>query len=252
MSQNFGNAIASRFLDTVSFDFWRNGENRFPARADVYNQLIEHVISSDIVPNTKPRKRVCNYAFLAGGFFTRYIQTYTTEEEYQALVERENVDVFVELPKGKTTFRPTLPELRSVLADRYRTDNSVGVENLFMKGVFCTFIIPNTVQIATDTFKNVRVHVCSENCANMLRKFTFEPCKIAYQYKTNTLRVCSWFQNGGNVIDNMALSQNSRELQNRYIHKNITNVPYDANPHTIVPFIFVQENLEQLEEESND
>lgn len=240
VGQNFGNSIAARVVERASLDFWRNGENQFQVRSAVYNKLIKQVISSKTIPNTRPRKSVLNYAFIAGGFFTNYVRdTFASQEDYEAMRAQQDVNVFVEYPKHKTVFSPTVDELRSVLAPQYKS--APVADAVFIKNVFCTFAIPDALTVNGETFRNVRVHVCADNCENMLRKFTFEPCKIAYQYGSNSLRVSNWFQTGGKVVDEAATSQKTAQLLTKYAHKNLTDTTYDANPHTIIPFIFVQE-----------
>lgn len=85
-------------------------------------------------------------------------------------------------------FNPTLEELGVVLAPKYHGElHNLVITNMFLKGVFCTFSIPDTVTINGENFNNIQVHVCAYNCEDMMRKFTFEPCKIAYQYNANVL-----------------------------------------------------------------
>lgn len=220
--------VSVSLLKSCTFDFWdkekikldkNNGKevyddaNIFEKRVHLYNCLIEEVVSNGSVGENGKTFR--DYAFIAGGFFTKYPPT-----SYR----RQTVDIFVQYPFK--CFNPEICDLKNVI--RKSLMGRAMLSNARMNQVYATFDIENVnVMDPTDCvshFYNVSVHICTCNCRSMLAKFSLKPCCIAYKYKDNRLIMSDWFANGGSMYTTDKV-QPSANLLERYAEKGFTNYP---------------------------
>jgi hypothetical protein len=205
--QNFGSFISSAFLNKFKFDFYQNDENKFEERAEFYNDLMEEVVA--------PNKR--ENAFIAGGFFLKFKrEKFKSHAKYMERCSRQDVNIYVYI--GKNIFAPKLTELTNVIHENYQKKAEFQ-NKIFLKSVFATFKI-ESVKLNKETVRNVVIHVCSAPCIELLRKFTFNPCKIAYCYKANCLRAGYWFLKGGKLNNNDS-SEKAGIIKRRFMLKNI-------------------------------
>lgn len=207
MPQNFGSIISRTILDKLSFDFYENGENRFVERVEFYNKLMEKVISQDKINN----------AFIAGGFFLKYKRDkFRREEVYQKFCSAQDINIYIYI--GKYYFAPVRQELLTSINEVYR--NRAEYQNVCFNSVYETYKIERVELNDETVVTNVIVHVCSVPCNQMLRKFTFEPCKIAYQYNAKCLTVDYWFVKGFKLY-NRERTENAKKLIKRFRKKGL-------------------------------
>ena len=84
-----------------------------------------------------------------------------------------------------------------------------------MNKVLATFKVNDKVR---NEYHYVLIHICIGNPDEILRSFTFEPCKIAYVYKGACLRMAHWFMKMGpyckEEINNC--SEETKDIAKRY------------------------------------
>lgn len=198
-NKNFGSAIATLNLGRYKFDFFNN-KNIFPDRVKKYNQLLTSYISNDYLKNS----------YIAGGFFTKYIEEYKNEQDNQ------DINVFVNIANvKKQKFFYKEEELREVL----KNPNDSNIINEYFNGVIVTFK-PNNIDFCKNLVgvSIIKIHVCNLNANLMLNKFTYEPCKIAFEYEKPYLLISHWYLVGG-LMQNNNLYDND-ELAEKYKKKN--------------------------------
>jgi hypothetical protein len=209
--QNFGSFISQALLSKVSFDFYENGQDTFKTRAKFYDKLIEEVVSAE------NKKR----AFIAGGYFIKYKrEKFGQAEQYEEYCSNQDVNIYVNV--GKKYYQPTDDEIRTMVNTKYNERFQIDEER---KQNFSSIVL-KIDQVELDTkeiVKNIRIHLCLVTCNEMLRSFTFEPCKIAYCYKSNRLTASYWFFQGGRRGSSNDLSVNAEKLKERYCLKNINS-----------------------------
>lgn len=247
ISQNFSCNMKCDLIGKLKLDFWdhENEKDIFQQRSLFYNALIEAVIPEDY------RKDAC----IAGGYFTKYKRDkFKDDDAYNQKVASQDVDIFVQYP-SKQCFSPTLDELKTMLVTEQR-DSEV-VENKFQKGVFCTFQLKKTPirvkigEYVQDFNHPVSVSVMHTTCLELMRQFTFEPCKIAFAYGSKSLMLSIWFLNGGKVARAEG-SKQAQQLKEKYKLKGLDNESdkktYGKRP--IVSFT-LEEDTEQAENQQS-
>jgi len=206
--QNFGRFISQALLNRVSFDFYENEQNTFETRVKFYDKLIEEVVSAEKTDN----------AFIAGGYFTKYKRDkFENAEQFEEYSSNQDVNIYVNI--GKKIFAPTIDELRAMVNRKY--NNRIQIDERINQNVLIVFKIDQVELDTKEIVKNIRLYVCSVSCHELLRNFTFEPCKIAYCYKSNRLRISNWFLQGGKRCNLNDSTVNAKKLKERYVYKNI-------------------------------
>ena len=155
-------------------------------------------------------------AFIAGDFFIKYKRDkFKKEETYKKFCSKQEINIYVNI--GNDSFAPDKKELLSSIHEKYR--NEAVFKEVFFKSVFATFKI-DKVGLIKEIINNVVIHICSVPCTQMLRKFTFEPSKIAYCYNAKCLTVCKWFLDGGS-FSKKDKTKWALKLRKRSLKKNI-------------------------------
>ncbi len=82
-------------------------------------------------------------------------------------------------------YASTPDELKAMVNAKYKNRLLLQIdENEIKRSVFITFKIDQVELDNTEIIRDIKIHVCSVSCHEMLKAFTFEPCKIAYCYKS--------------------------------------------------------------------
>ena len=170
--------------------------------------------------------------FIAGGFFIKYIKTPCSESTQPGTsVENQNINIYVNY--GDKYFSTNENELKNVMNESFA---KATIATFFFQNVFATFQI-DVNQMYTNSNGNLKdllkivkkekistiyVHVCTNNCEDMLNKFTFNPCKIAYKYNTKCIILSNWFLKGGKLDNsNKKTNDQSSKLKANYKNKGI-------------------------------
>lgn len=202
-NQKYDGCIAEERFRQLKLDF---DASNIRQRITFYRSIIEKIVAPD---------RVSSAYIAGGGFFIKYSEDSAASkqypEEYKRLEQSSTMQLYIRY------------------GDKYAQNWTIS-KNEFLTPAFQNVDIsqdPDRVgsQILVEV-ENIKVRVVftTDTIAEQLSSYTYEPCKIGYDYGRNIILLSRWFLVGGPMES--AINEKNDDhvhLVRKYKFKNITD-----------------------------
>ena len=178
--EEYDGLISKTICDTLELDF---APDNICQRKKFYRQIIEHCVA----------KKSCKNAFLAGGgYFIKYTtKSQKDAEEIQRLRNNSTLQLYIRY--GGLQANHSQDSLISLL--------KIVPEKIDLPDRAPSVMDAKYTYIDDREKINIVIKFVNVNFEHVLKSFTFEPCKICYEYSSDKMHLSKWFLTGGDTIN---------------------------------------------------